>query len=68
MCIFIVKSKTVWIGHIMKGVDEEQLSKMLERYGAVTSIDVSVFIESYYTCTWPSVYGGVCISNVIPED
>lgn len=32
----------MWIGHIMKGVDEDQLSKMLGNYGAVTSIDFIV--------------------------
>lgn len=47
-------SKTIWIGHVSKGVDEAQLSDKIKQYGTVKSVDVCCRSNGYH--------GDVCLS------
>lgn len=42
--VFIVLSVTVWMGHLNKGLNQEQLSEKISQYGKVKTIDVSFLL------------------------
>lgn len=36
----VIKSCTVWLGHLPKGVSESELKKVMAEYGAVSTLDL----------------------------
>ena len=55
----VIKSCTVWIGHLPKGISEGELKKVMAEYGAVSTLDLipsrGCACKFYQPC-FPSLY------------